>query len=90
METDCEHREEIMKTDYKRHKDGNIYAYVKFNIFIPAKGKDENELIDYAREEFYHDQFGYQKDMMMGGTVHEYIDDSEIEDFFFFGRLEEE
>ena len=57
-------------------------AYVDFKFTIPAKGKTDEELLEYAREELYHDMHGIIKDLVRyGGTVAESFDREEAIDY---------
>ena len=58
------------------------YAYVDFKFTIPSKGKTDEELLEYAREELYNDMHGIIKDLVRhGGTVAESFDKDEAIDY---------
>ena len=62
--------------------DTREYAYVDFKFTIPSKGKTDEELLEYAREELYHDMHGIIKDLVRnGGTVAESFDKEEAVDY---------
>lgn len=58
------------------------YAYVDFTFTVASKGKTDEELLEYAREELYHDMHGIIKDLVRyGGTVAESFDREEAIDY---------
>ena len=51
------------------------YAYVDFRFAIPSKGKTDEELLEYAREQLYTDSHDIFKDLVRhGGEVAESFD----------------
>lgn len=58
------------------------YAYVDFTFTVASKGNTDEELLEYAREELYHDMHGIIKDLVRyGGTVAESFDREEAIDY---------
>ena len=58
------------------------YAYVDFKFAIPSKGKTDEELLEYAREQLYTDSHDIIKDLVRnGGTVAEAFDREEAVDY---------
>ena len=55
------------------------YAYVNFDIRIPAQGKTDDELIDYAVEEFSQDLYDIVKYLPAYASIGEGIDIVELE-----------
>ena len=58
------------------------YAYVDFKFAIPSKGKTDEELLEYAREQLYTDSHDIIKDLVRhGGTVAESFDRDEAMEY---------
>lgn len=58
------------------------YAYVDFKFAIPSKGKTDEELLEYAREQLYTDSHDIIKDLVRnGGTVEEAFGREEAEEY---------
>ena len=54
------------------------YAYVDFTFTVASKGKTDEELLEYAREQLYTDSHDIIKDLVRnGGTVAESFDRDE-------------
>ena len=58
------------------------YAYVDFKFAIHSKGKTDEELLEYAREQLYTDSHDIIKDLVRnGGEVAESFDKEEAEEY---------
>jgi len=71
-------------------KNKEIFHFVEFSFSIPARGKDNNELRDYAMEELAETHWDIIKDMLRSpeyAQIGEEIHEAELIDYFF---MEEE
>ena len=57
------------------------YAYVNFDIRIPAQGKTDDELIDYAVEEFTQEMYDIVKYLPAYASIGEGISIVELQDY---------
>ncbi|MBS58052.1 MAG: hypothetical protein CL735_04750 [Chloroflexi bacterium] len=57
------------------------YAYVNFDIRIPAQGKTDDELIDYAVEEFTQEMYDIVKYLPAYASIGEGISIEELQDY---------
>jgi len=71
-------------------EDKEIFHFVEFSFSIPARGKDNNELREYAQEQLAEDYWDIIKDMLKSpeyAQIGEVIEEAELIDYFF---MEEE
>ena len=67
-------------------KDKEIFHFVEFSFSVPARGKDNDELREFAVEELMQDGFEYMKDIYRNpqhAEIGEEIDEAEIQDYFW-------
>ena len=70
--------------------DKEMFHFVEFSFSIPARGKTNNELREYAQEELAKDYWDIIKDMIRSpeyAQIGEEIHEAELIDYFF---MEEE
>ena len=71
-------------------EDKEIFHFVEFSFSIPARGKNNNELREYAQEQLAEDHWDIIKDMLRSpeyAQIGEVIEEAELIDYFF---MEEE
>ncbi len=72
-------------------KDKEIFHFVNFTFSIPARGKNNEELREYAVLEILEDWYDIVKDLQRNpdhAEIGEEIDEAEIQDYFW--DMEEE
>lgn len=72
-------------------KDKEIFHFVEFTFSIPARGKDNDELREFAVRELMEDGYEIMKDIYRQpelAEIGEEIDEAELQDYFW--DLEEE
>ena len=68
-------------------KEKEIYHFVEFSFSIASRGKNNNELREYAVERFVDESYYIMKDLRRypeHSTIGEKIESPEIPDYFYW------
>lgn len=69
------------------------YRFVEFTFSIASKGRNEQELKEFAVDELFADHYEIIKDIARSPeylTLGEVIDEAEVQDYFWEDYMEEE
>ena len=68
-------------------KEKEIYHFVEFSFSIASRGKNNNELREYAVNELVEDHYDIFKDLIRNpqhAEIGEQIDEAELHDYFWY------